>query len=848
MAEETITILRVDTKEAVRSINDLRDNIKALKEQVSGLDIGSEQYKKTLTELVTNQNALRNAMNATTASMSDVAKAATGAANANTGMADTYNGLVAQMANMRREIRNVNVSTAEGMEEFKRQAAEIAKVNAKLKEMDALTGNYQRNVGNYRSAFNGLNNAMAQVVREAPAAAISMNTFFLAISNNIPILADQIGMLREQNRLAAEKGEQTVSVIKALVKSFFSWNTVMTAVIVVFTMFGDKILSFIGNLFKGKKAVDDMTTSLNEMKEAMDTDSIGSQIANYRSLAQMYREIGDNAEEKRKFIEEYREEIDKTGVSVKNIYDADKLFIDNADEFETAVKQRAMALAGMELAAEQYKKAVEQSVQDEDDLSSARRGRAQAYAQYQQAENTYGAYKNFPQYGRIIDAYKRQYQDMDAMVKEIEGRTQAFVKAGDQYIDASNALNREADKVLNLDEEQGGTGGGSSATSTDNTLELLRKREDARIALMEEGMLKDLELNRVNYERQIEDLKIQLETEENLTETGRQAIMDTIVYLTEKQEQEKLQIIADYNQRELEEYQKLEDEISRQEAKSIKDSFKEEERQNRQTATENSGKLAAVDKGTQQRLADNKSTIGQKAWEEQENEYKIIQEGNQRKLDLLNQFAQDALEAGNLDGYLEYQQQVSDLSVEMQQKENEEKKRLYEQDKNARVQTMQAVASSTSSILNSIADMYEANGDDSEKAANQVKNIRIAAATIDTISGAIGAYMQATATIPPPAGVIVGAVQAAAVIAAGMAQIAQIRNTKVDKDSAPSTTPAVVSAPTLNPEVSQVRNVTSASEEERFNRMAGDQRVYILQSDIEAADNRRKVQVEESSF
>ena len=840
--------MRVDTKEAVRSINDLRDNIKALKEQVSGLDIGSEQYKKTLTELVTNQNALRNAMNATTASMSDVAKAATGAANANTGMADTYNGLVAQMANMRREIRNVNVSTAEGMEEFKRQAAEIAKVNAKLKEMDALTGNYQRNVGNYRSAFNGLNNAMAQVVREAPAAAISMNTFFLAISNNIPILADQIGMLREQNRLAAEKGEQTVSVIKALVKSFFSWNTVMTAVIVVFTMFGDKILSFIGNLFKGKKAVDDMTTSLNEMKEAMDTDSIGSQIANYRSLAQMYREIGDNAEEKRKFIEEYREEIDKTGVSVKNIYDADKLFIDNADEFETAVKQRAMALAGMELAAEQYKKAVEQSVQDEDDLSSARRGRAQAYAQYQQAENTYGAYKNFPQYGRIIDAYKRQYQDMDAMVKEIEGRTQAFVKAGDQYIDASNALNREADKVLNLDEEQGGTGGGSSATSTDNTLELLRKREDARIALMEEGMLKDLELNRVNYERQIEDLKIQLETEENLTETGRQAIMDTIVYLTEKQEQEKLQIIADYNQRELEEYQKLEDEISRQEAKSIKDSFKEEERQNRQTATENSGKLAAVDKGTQQRLADNKSTIGQKAWEEQENEYKIIQEGNQRKLDLLNQFAQDALEAGNLDGYLEYQQQVSDLSVEMQQKENEEKKRLYEQDKNARVQTMQAVASSTSSILNSIADMYEANGDDSEKAANQVKNIRIAAATIDTISGAIGAYMQATATIPPPAGVIVGAVQAAAVIAAGMAQIAQIRNTKVDKDSAPSTTPAVVSAPTLNPEVSQVRNVTSASEEERFNRMAGDQRVYILQSDIEAADNRRKVQVEESSF
>jgi rhodanese-related sulfurtransferase len=46
----------------------------------------------------------------------------------------------------------------------------------------------------------------------------------------------------------------------------------------------------------------------------------------------------------------------------------------------------------------------------------------------------------------------------------------------------------------------------------------------------------------------------------------------------------------------------------------------------------------------------------------------------------------------------------------------------------------------------------------------------------------------------------------------------------------------------------QLRTVTSASEEDRLNRMAEPARVYILQSDIEAAGRAAKVQVDESTF
>ena len=79
MAEETITILKVGTEEAVKNINDLRNNIKTLKENLEDLEIGTQEYKDTLDELKVNQNALKDAMYATTSSMDDVAAAATGA-------------------------------------------------------------------------------------------------------------------------------------------------------------------------------------------------------------------------------------------------------------------------------------------------------------------------------------------------------------------------------------------------------------------------------------------------------------------------------------------------------------------------------------------------------------------------------------------------------------------------------------------------------------------------------------------------------------------------------------------------------------------------------------------------
>lgn len=187
-----------------------------------------------------------------------------------------------------------------------------------------------------------------------------------------------------------------------------------------------------------------------------------------------------------------------------------------------------------------------------------------------------------------------------------------------------------------------------------------------------------------------------------------------------------------------------------------------------------------------------------------------------------------------------------DEEEELRKKDLENTKKITQ----AKKDTLKGLASATSDILGAIADLYDSDEENSERNANKIKNLRIAAATIDTISGAIGAFMQASQTIPPPYGQIVGAAGAAAVTASGLAQIAQLKKTKVSGSASNQSVsiPAVASAPTISPEVSNVRSITSASEEDRLNRMARDQRVYILASDIEASQEQIKTQVAESSF
>lgn len=230
-----------------------------------------------------------------------------------------------------------------------------------------------------------------------------------------------------------------------------------------------------------------------------------------------------------------------------------------------------------------------------------------------------------------------------------------------------------------------------------------------------------------------------------------------------------------------------------------------------------------------------------------------IKEDNAARLALLEEFYNDALERGDLEKAMEYDQQIADLRVQMEKEADDKIKAKRKKLINDIINISTGALDATAGLMGALADLYEGDEKAAKKNAKKIKNLRIASALIDTISGAVGAFTQASKTYPPPYGQIIGAASAATVTAAGIANIAKMKSVQEDAttdsvSTASASTPAVVQAPELTTQVSQVRTVTSASEEDRLNAMTYDRRVVLVTSDLELKQNQQRVQVAEASF
>ena len=655
MAEETIQIIRIDTGEAVKSVNDLRENVKILKERLGDLEIGTTEYQDTLEELKVNQAAVKDAMYATTASMDDLSKSATGTSN-------SYNSLVHRMASLKEELRATDVSTEQGKQRFKELAAQINEVNDNLKDMDALQGNFQRNVGNYpglMKTFSGSLDALDKGLKATAGGVGGLKEGFdaLAVNPAFTILGIVVNLFGSLADILKEDETSMTAVNKAGVS--------LEPVFKFLKGILEKVVNIVADLITKVSAF----VQSNGLIPRIIDGVVGVGNAIFKFVVAPFKGVVEA-------IKVFKEQ------GVRGLGDAAKAF---ANEMKTGI------------------------------------------------------------------SFKSNYQ------------------AGESIVDAITAGIKDKKKDV-------------SAAGKDV------------IKPLKDGI--DMELDKM-----IQDLDKEMD-------------------------------------------------------KMIQDLDKEQEDANKIANSIAQGRLANLDKAAKHQLELNDILVEDDK-EKAEKAYQIQLSANERRLAALEQFAKDALDRGDLDAYLEYEQEAADLEVEIETNALREKKRLREQDaKDAKekakqqMEVMQSVASATSGILGSIADMYESDEKNSEKNANKIKGLRIASATIDTISGAIGAFMQAVQTIPPPMGAIIGGIQAAAVTAAGIAQIAKIKSTKVSgsaSNSAP-TAPAVTSAPIRTIDIQQVRSVTSASEEDRLNQMASDQRVVLVMSDLEVKQNQSRVQVAEASF
>ena len=764
---DNVTILRVDTGEAVQSVNDLRQNIKTLKDQLGKLEIGSEQYQKTLTELTVNQNALRGAMNGTAASMQDVMKAARAETDANTGLATSYNGLVNQMAALRKEQRSLNISTAEGQAEYQRYATEINRVNDRLKELDALNGNHQRNVGNYTSG-------QKEVV------------------DNFKLLRDEIKRYRSE-LLGLDEGTE-------------EYNLTMQ--------------KLADAQFKLRDANETARWSANDLGEQLSTvNRVGNGLlSGFTALQGAVALAGGDAEalEQAFYKAQVAAQVLQGMQGLEGLTKDIPIMIRQFKAATSGVTAFTAGLSGM-----------------------------------QKALMATGI-------GILISALGLLIANWDKVVKLVSkntDETERYKAAIDGLFTSFESYNKELDLNLQLMEASGATQQQLIDARRDSLRQQLEEVQALKDSMREKTNLNEderAELDRlIDKENELYDALEQLNTQATVTELKAR----TKAKQEEEEIQRKMRLIEAEQQ-----LASLNVEMPEKELKVPEMDFSglTENPDADALLTRQQAQLDALEGMTDRRMR-----LAAIATQDEEanalEQIRIQEDANARKLELLQKFEEQAYGEGDVSAAVAWQQQQADLELEIAEETYAKEKAIRDkavQDEVERRQRLSAIIQSSagaiSSILTSVADAYEASAGDSEEAAERVKGIRIASATIDTISGAIGAYMQASATIPPPAGQIIGAIQAAAVTAAGIAQIAQIRNTDVSGGSSSSPSSgsmsAVVPAPTLNTEIPTVRNLTGLSEEDRLNRMAEDQRVYILSSDIEASQNSRRVRVRESSF
>lgn len=260
------------------------------------------------------------------------------------------------LTRMRAVYKNLSTADREGAQ-GQTMLKNIESLDTKIKELDASMGVHTRNVGNYASGFNMLGFQIQQVARELPSLAYGPQIFFSAISNNLPMLADEIARAKKSVDELKKAGQTFTPVWKQIASSIFSWQTLLVAGVTVLTFYGKEITNWVASLFKGKTTIDASAAALERFNSAMAQGSVSAQ-SELTKLNLLYRAATDLS----KPYEERAEAVKK----LQDIYPAyfgnmaaEQVMVGNAvgayENLRDAIIEVAEAKAAQELITEDKK-------------------------------------------------------------------------------------------------------------------------------------------------------------------------------------------------------------------------------------------------------------------------------------------------------------------------------------------------------------------------------------------------------------------------------------------------------------------------------------------------------------
>ena len=434
---------------------------------------------------------------------------------------DSYQEHSLQLERLRKAYRMLSTEAANSKLGVELQK-NIAALDTQVKSVDKSLGQHQRNVGNYVSTWDGMGNAINQLTREFPAFSVSLQTGFLAISNNIPILVDQISRIRKENAALREEGLKGVPVWKQIAKSALSWNTLLSVGITLLTVYGKDIFEWGKNLLSSSssakaasEAQRDLNSSTGDYAKALknSTSSYGENLVTLRNLQAEWNNLGGNLNKQKQFIIDNASEFKKLDVSVTDVNDAENLLVDNTEAFINAMSLRAQAAAAQKLAQEKYAEALQKRIEAENLQKKADEAREKGqYAATAVMQDTRFGVKS------VKELAEENAKAIEVDVKSLNDQADALDEAGFAYFN----YNKKQMEAARSELESAGIRESSNEEKLKRQQEQIEREakrreklemeaerniQEARLNVMDEGYKKDRLLLEQSFQKRIDDVK-----------------------------------------------------------------------------------------------------------------------------------------------------------------------------------------------------------------------------------------------------------------------------------------------------------------------------------------------------
>ena len=846
MADEITKVITVDVSDSLDSLDEMREKvvsagysfsslksakkyIDALKASLIDLDDTSEEYAERVDEIDKVQEKLNKAMKAT----GDDAKDVEG----------SYNALSKQMSELKKAFKATNDEA-----ERSKLAAQINGINDQLKEMDASIGNYQRNVGNYEGAFTkGLSSIADKFQSLGNPMKIAKNGVNALGKAMKALIANPIGAIIMAIVVAVKalkKGfEGSESATNSLKKAFSALQPIMNGINKIFTGFANLVGKIaekaIPALVNGvMKAADWMMSLLNKIGIVSDEklEALRNSIEAQKEAVEVTQDLTNReialTERKRKFqVDEAKAEMEvaelRSKATDKEKYSAEERqkFLNAAIAKERAINKEKLAIAQEEYAILKKKSELtDNNAATNDELAAAE--------------------------AKLYNTRRDYYTKEKELVSQLQAANQELSAEEKKRLEESKKIAEEEAKVkeeeLKKIKEIQNRAELSLMSNKDRELKILEDKYKEEKALLEEYEQDTTKLTE-EYEKKKQEI-MGLSKAKEINERAIQSLMDG----TERQ----LDILKN----------RYEEEKKLLEANGIDtvNLTKEYERQVAEAkagAGENKIKDINDDSSLERDIAD--KTI-QNEFDKKEKLLQIERERLEGTKSIYEELY--ALDGLSEEQKQEYANKLKEIDADLAEN-SKQMTDLKKEEAMSLLNTYGQVAQGIGDLMGTISDIWQdsikervKNGkiteEEGKKEFEKSKKLQIATAIVNGLAGVAMAVSTAM-SLGPIAGPIMAAVNSAMVIATTAAQISKIKSTTFDSggSSVGGDIAAAVATPTpaavaYTPQYST--NVTGQSETVNLanavNEGQRDQRVYVVESDINEAGKRVEIREAESTF